>query len=43
MILQICRDYASLPDYRSLSAGEIRFFYDGLRPELKEATKIREK
>ena len=39
MILQICRDYPGLPDVRSLTINEIRFFYDGLRPELKGHTK----
>ncbi len=34
MLKQICRDYATLPDPRSLELYEIRFFYDGLRPEL---------
>lgn len=41
MLLQICRDYASLPDPRSLTLGEIRFFYDGLRAELRASTKPR--
>ena len=39
MFLQICRDYTGLPDVRFLKAREIRFFYDGLRIELKEHTK----
>lgn len=39
MVYQICRDYASLPDIRSMTCSEIRFFYDGLRPELKHHTK----
>jgi len=39
MILQVCRDYAGLPDIRTLKASEIRFFYDGLRAELKAGTK----
>ena len=39
MLLQICRDYPGLPDPRTLQAREIRFFYDGLRGELKEHTK----
>ena len=39
MILQICRDFSGLPDARTLKAHEIRFFYDGLRGELKEHTK----
>ena len=39
MFLQILRDYASLPDIRTLTIKEIVFFYDGLRGELKEVTK----
>jgi len=39
MLLQIARDYSSLPDVRTLLASDIRFFYDGLRSELKEHTK----
>ncbi len=41
MLLQCCRDYASLPDPRSLTLGEFRFFYDGLRAELRASTKPR--
>lgn len=43
MLLQICLDYASLPDPRTLTASEIRFFYDGIRDSLKERTKPRKK
>lgn len=39
MLLQISRDYAGLPDARTLRAREIRFFYNGLRAELKQHTK----
>jgi len=39
MFLQICRDYPGLPNARDLKAKEILFFYEGLRPELKEHTK----
>ena len=39
MYLQICREYSSLPDPRSLSASEIKFYYEGLRADLKKATK----
>lgn len=39
MLLQISRDYAGLPDVRTLKASEIRFFYEGLRGELKKYTK----
>lgn len=38
MLFQIMRDY-NIPDFRSLEAWEIRFFYDGLRAELKATTK----
>lgn len=41
MLLQICRDYPGLPDPRTLSMGQIRIFYNGLRKELHEATKPR--
>ena len=39
MLLQICSEYPGLPDPRTLTVGEIRFFYEGLRPQLKEYTK----
>lgn len=39
MLLQICRDYSTLPDPRTLRFSEIRWFYEGLRGELKRATK----
>ena len=39
MLLQVCRDYSSTPDARTLTACEIRFFYDGLRAELQDHTK----
>jgi len=39
MLLQITRDYASLPDPRTLRDSEIRFWYEGLRPELRRNTK----
>jgi hypothetical protein len=41
MLLQICRDYPGLPDPRTLSMSEIRFYYEGLRRELREHTKPR--
>jgi len=41
MFYQICRDYNTLPDIRSLTAREIVFFYEGLRQELIEHTKPR--
>ncbi len=39
MLLQISRDYSGLPDARTLKAHEIKFFYNGLREELKKHTK----
>jgi hypothetical protein len=39
MLYQVSRDYTGLPDVRTLKANEIRFFYEGLRPELKQHTK----
>jgi hypothetical protein len=39
MLVQICRTYHQLPDVRSLTLSEIRFWYDGIRGELKRATK----
>lgn len=41
MLLQVVRDYSGLPNCRDLSDSEIRWFYDGLRAELKQATKPR--
>ena len=34
MLLQIMMDYPALPDFRTLTASEIKFFYDNLRPSL---------
>jgi hypothetical protein len=39
MMLQCARDYAGLPDVRTLSIGELVFFYEGLRPELTKHTR----
>lgn len=36
MILQIAREYPGLPDVRTLTVGEIVFFYDALRSELRK-------
>jgi hypothetical protein len=38
MILQICADYPGLPEPRSMTMTEIRFFYEGTRASLKKAT-----
>lgn len=40
MLLQCARDYAGLPDARTLTIGELVFFYDGLRPELHKHTRV---
>lgn len=39
MFLQICRDYSTLPNPRTLTLDEVDFYYDGLRAELKKHTK----
>ena len=39
MVLQICRTYSGLPDVRTLTDSQIRFFYNGIRGELHETTK----
>jgi hypothetical protein len=39
MLLQVARDFAVLPDLRTITAHEIAFFYDALRPELKKHTR----
>lgn len=38
MILQICADYSSLPDFRELELFEIEFFYYGLQNSLIKLT-----
>ncbi len=35
---QICRDYSSLPPPDSIEIWEIKFYYEGLIPELIKAT-----
>lgn len=39
MLLQCARDYPGLPDPRTLTMGELVFFYEGLRPELQKHTR----
>ena len=39
MLLQVARDDPGVPDLRTLRIGEIVFFYDGLRYELKNHTR----
>lgn len=41
MILQVARDYPGLPDPRTLTIGDVVFFYNGLRDELKKHTRGR--
>jgi len=41
MFLQVARDYSGLNDVRTLKASEIKFFYEGLRAELKAHSKPR--
>ena len=38
-ILEICRDFSGLPDVRSMTMSQIRWFYDLIRPTLIKATK----
>ena len=38
MLLQVTRDYHGLPDPRTLSYEEIKFFYEGLKPDLIKVT-----
>lgn len=39
MMLQVARDYPAIPDIRTLSVGEIAFYFNGLRNELKKHTR----
>jgi hypothetical protein len=39
MLLQVCREYPAIGNFRELTASEIRFFYDGLRAELIESSR----
>lgn len=38
MFAQICREYHTLPDLDTITAGQIRWFYDMLRPDLIKQT-----
>jgi len=38
MLLQVSREYPGLPDSRTLTLAQIRFFYNGLRSELHKFT-----
>jgi hypothetical protein len=39
MLLQITCDFPGLPDVRTMTMSEIRFFYDAVRGELRRHTK----
>lgn len=38
MLLQVSREYSGLPDPRTMTLDEIRFFYNGLRGDLHNLT-----
>jgi hypothetical protein len=38
MLLQVSREYPGLPDPRTMTLAEIRFFYNGLRGELRKVS-----
>ena len=38
MLLQVSREYPGLPDPRTMTLAEIRFFYNGLRGDLHSAS-----
>lgn len=39
MVLQVCMDYSSLPDYRTMDTDDIIRFYEGIRPAVMLATR----
>jgi hypothetical protein len=43
MLLQVAREYPGIPDPRTMTLDEIRFFYTGLRADLREMTKRKAK
>ena len=43
MLLQVSREYPGLPDPRTLTLEEIRFFYEGLRGDLRVLTQRKSK
>ena len=43
MLLQVSREYPGLPDPRTLTIEEIRFFYEGLRGDLRVLTQRKSK
>lgn len=41
MLLQVSREYPGLPDPRTMTLAEIRFFYNGIRGDLRDISKRR--
>lgn len=41
MMYQVARDYSGVGDVSNMRVSEIVFWYEGLRPEIKEYTKPR--
>ena len=41
MMLQISKDFSALPDVRTMTLSQIKFFYEGNRAELRVSTKRR--
>jgi hypothetical protein len=39
MLLTVVREYHGAPDLRTLGDADIRFLYDGLRPDLRKYSK----
>lgn len=39
MMIEICSHYRSLPDVRTLTYNEIEFFYNAIKPTLKQLSK----
>lgn len=39
MLLTVAREYSAIPDVRTLTFDELAYFYNGLRGDLKRATK----
>ncbi len=39
IILTVVREYPGLPDFRTMKLSELRYFYNGIRSELRERTK----
>lgn len=39
MVLQVCMDYRSFPDYRTMDTDDIIRFYEGIRGSQLKATR----